>query len=149
MLRKRPPVRPSNWSACRPACWLSSSARSVRSPRSTSACERWLRPFPPMPGPRARPLGSYAAMTRLSMSICAGLCLLALAGCTNGPRPPTQAPTAGRQFCPLVPCVLPARPAVLVNDQWRQALDDTEAALLSCANQVLGCIQRQDAQRPK
>jgi len=38
---------------------------------------------------------------------------------------------------------------VLVNDQWRQALDDTEAALLSCANQVLECIQRQDVQRPK
>ncbi len=88
-------------------------------------------------------------MTRLSMSICAGAYLLALAGCTNAPKQPTPPPTAARQFCPLVACVLPARPAVLVNDQWRQALDDTEAALLSCANQVLECIQRQDAQRPK
>nr|WP_237142672.1 Rz1-like lysis system protein LysC [Pseudomonas citronellolis] len=72
-----------------------------------------------------------------------------LAGCTNGPRQPTQLPTTARQFCPLVACVLPARPAVLVNDQWRQALDDTEGALLSCAGQVLACIQRQDAQQPK
>jgi len=88
-------------------------------------------------------------MIRPLMSICVGLCLLTLAGCTNAPKQPTPAPTAARQFCPLVACVLPARPAVLVNDQWRQALDDTEAALLSCANQVLACIQRQDVQRPK
>lgn len=88
-------------------------------------------------------------MIRLSMSTCAGLCLLTLAGCTNAPKQLTPAPTEARQFCPLVACVLPARPAVLVNDQWRQALDDTEAALLSCANQVLACIQRQDVQRPK
>ena len=88
-------------------------------------------------------------MIKLSMSTCAGLCLLALAGCTSAPKQPTPAPTTARQFCPLVACILPARPSVLVNDQWRQALDDTETALLSCASQVLECIQRQDAQRPK
>jgi len=38
---------------------------------------------------------------------------------------------------------------VLTNDQWRESLDVTEAALLSCANQVLDCIQTQDAQRAK
>lgn len=50
--------------------------------------------------------------------------------------------------CSLVPCVLPARPAVLVNDQWRQALDATDAALSSCALQVMGCIERQKVQAP-
>jgi len=38
---------------------------------------------------------------------------------------------------------------VLANDQWRESLDVTEAALLSCANQVLDCIQTQGAQREK
>lgn len=88
-------------------------------------------------------------MIKLSLSIWGCLCLLALAGCTSAPQQPTQAPTAARQFCPLVVCQLPARPAVLVNDQWRQALDVTEAALLSCASQVLECIQVQDTQRQK
>ncbi|WP_425328059.1 hypothetical protein [Pseudomonas nitroreducens] len=61
----------------------------------------------------------------------------------------TPVPTVARQFCPLVACPLPARPAVLANDQWRESLDVTEAALLSCANQVLDCIQTQGAQREK
>lgn len=88
-------------------------------------------------------------MTKLLLSICVGLFLLALAGCTNAPQQPIPAPTVARQFCPLVACPLPARPAVLANDQWRESLDVTEAALLSCANQVLDCIQTQDAQRAK
>lgn len=88
-------------------------------------------------------------MIRKSLTTSAALCLLLLGGCTSAPKQPIPPPTTARQFCPLVACPLPARPAVLVNDQWRQALDDTEAALLSCANQVLECIQRQDAQRPK
>ena len=88
-------------------------------------------------------------MTKLLLSTCVGLCLLALAGCTNAPQQSTPAPTVARQFCPLVACPLPARPAVLANDQWRESLDVTEAALLSCANQVLDCIQTQDAQRAK
>jgi hypothetical protein len=46
-----------------------------------------------------------------------------------------------------VPCRLPARPPLLINDDWRRALDATEAELLSCAGQVLACIERQAAQR--
>lgn len=88
-------------------------------------------------------------MTKSLLSTCAGLFLLALVGCTNAPQQPTPAPTVARQFCPLVACQLPARPAVLTNDQWRESLDVTEAALLSCANQVLDCIQTQDAQRAR
>jgi hypothetical protein len=36
---------------------------------------------------------------------------------------------------------------LVVNDDWRQALDESDAALLSCAGQVLGCIERQQLQR--
>ncbi|MDG9855673.1 MULTISPECIES: Rz1-like lysis system protein LysC [Pseudomonas aeruginosa group] len=64
-------------------------------------------------------------------------------------KQPTPPPTVARQYCPLTACLLPSRPAVMVNDQWRQSLDMTEAALISCAGQVLGCIQIQDAQRQK
>ncbi len=88
-------------------------------------------------------------MIKPLLSTCVSLCLLALAGCTSALQQPTPAPTVARQFCPLVACLLPARPAVLANDQWRESLDVTEAALLSCANQVLDCIQTQDAQRVK
>lgn len=88
-------------------------------------------------------------MTKSSLNICAGSFLLVLAGCTSAPKQPTQPPIAARQYCPLTACPLPARPAVLVNDQWRQSLDVTEAALISCASQVLGCIQIQNAQREK
>lgn len=86
-------------------------------------------------------------MIKLLLSTCVGLFLLALAGCMSDPQQPTPEPTATRQYCPLVACPLPARPAVLANDQWRESLDVTEAALLSCANQVLDCIQTQEAQR--
>lgn len=88
-------------------------------------------------------------MTKLLLSICMGLCLLVSGGCTCALQQPTPVPTVARQYCPLVACPLPARPAVLANDQWRESLDVTEAALLSCANQVLDCIQTQDAQRAK
>lgn len=88
-------------------------------------------------------------MTKLLPSTCVGLYLLASGGCTSAPEQPIQVPTVARQYCPLVACPLPARPAVLTNDQWRESLDVTEAALISCANQVLGCIQVQDAQRQK
>ncbi|WP_366078348.1 Rz1-like lysis system protein LysC [Halomonas sp. OfavH-34-E] len=45
--------------------------------------------------------------------------------------------------CPLTPCQLPGRPALVTNDDWRAAVDELEGALLSCAVQVQGCIQRQ------
>ena len=51
--------------------------------------------------------------------------------------------------CSLVPCRLPYRPPVLVNEQWGEALDAADAALLSCAGQVLACIERQAVQRAK
>lgn len=50
--------------------------------------------------------------------------------------------------CSLVPCRLPARSVMVVNDDWRRALDESDAALLSCAGQVLACIERQEKQIP-
>lgn len=47
----------------------------------------------------------------------------------------------------MVPCRLPARPPLVINDDWRRALEATEAELLSCAGQVLACIERQAKQR--
>jgi len=35
----------------------------------------------------------------------------------------------------------------VINEDWRRALDATEAELVSCATQVLGCIERQAAQQ--
>ena len=50
--------------------------------------------------------------------------------------------------CSLVPCRLPGRPVIVVNDDWRRALDESDAALLSCAGQVLACLDRQKKQIP-
>ena len=47
-----------------------------------------------------------------------------------------------------MPCRLPARPPLLVNDHWRQALDESDAALVSCAAQVVRCIERERVQLP-
>ncbi|WP_429213130.1 Rz1-like lysis system protein LysC [Metapseudomonas resinovorans] len=87
-------------------------------------------------------------MTRASTTICALLCLLPLAACTSAPKPPTPLPTAARQFCPLVPCRLPGRPALASNEDWRRAVDELESELQRCAGQVLDCIGRQEAQMP-
>ncbi|MDH0097363.1 hypothetical protein N7333_12330 [Pseudomonas sp. GD04158] len=38
-----------------------------------------------------------------------------------------------------MPCRLPARLPLVINDDWRRALDAAEAELLSCAGQVLTC----------
>ena len=76
------------------------------------------------------------------------LCLALSAGCTSAPKLPTPPPTAPRMECSLVPCRLPARGPILVNDGWRQALDEADSALLSCAGQVLACIERQEKQIP-
>ncbi|WP_420713270.1 hypothetical protein [Pseudomonas sp. SL4(2022)] len=57
-------------------------------------------------------------------------------------------PTLPHQPCNLVPCRLPARPPLLVNDHWRQALDESDAALVSCAAQVVRCIERDRVQLP-
>ena len=43
-------------------------------------------------------------------------------------------------------CRLPGRPAVLSNEDWQKAIDALETELLSCAAQVLDCIERQDGQ---
>ncbi|MFC2974696.1 Rz1-like lysis system protein LysC [Azotobacter bryophylli] len=69
-----------------------------------------------------------------------------MAGCTSGPRPPIPPPTTARINCPLTPCRLPARPALHTNDDWRAAVDALEGELLSCAGQVLECIERQRLQ---
>lgn len=46
--------------------------------------------------------------------------------------------------CSLVPCQLPARKPLMVNDDWRRALDDAEDALFRCVVQVIGCIHQED-----
>ncbi|WP_218190361.1 Rz1-like lysis system protein LysC [Pseudomonas sp. CC6-YY-74] len=87
-------------------------------------------------------------MTKPSLITWLSLCLLLSACSTPAPKPPTPAPTLHHQPCTLVPCYLPARPQLLINDHWRQALDESEGALLSCAAQVLKCIERQRVQAP-
>lgn len=46
-------------------------------------------------------------------------------------------------MCELTLCLLPGRPALIVNEDWVLALDETEAALTSCAAQVQACIGKQ------
>lgn len=48
----------------------------------------------------------------------------------------------------LVPCQLPARKPLVVNDDWRRALDEVEAALVSCALQVSYCRTLQNDALP-
>lgn len=81
--------------------------------------------------------------------ICAASCLLLLGCATSAPKQPTPPPGAPVLVCELVPCALPARPPLQVNEDFAAALDDTEAALLSCAVQVLDCMQKQTAARLK
>lgn len=82
-------------------------------------------------------------MQRL-LSICAALFLLALAGCTSAPKPPTQLYIEARPACPLTPCVMPGRLMIVTNDDWVRSIDELEAALAICAAQVLDCIERQE-----
>lgn len=90
-------------------------------------------------------------MTRLLLITCAALCL-PLSACTT-PAPPAQTQpatvTVRAAQCPLTPCLLPARPVLRLNEDWRLALDATEDALLSCAAQVQDCIQRQQVGQAK
>lgn len=87
-------------------------------------------------------------MTKPSLSISLLLCLLSLAGCTRDREPQTPPVTEPRHYCPLTPCELPERPALVTNDDWRRAVDELEAALLACAVQVMECRERQEAVRP-
>lgn len=50
-------------------------------------------------------------------------------------------------MCPLVACLLPARPVVADNAELLRGLDETEDALEACAVQVLECIQIQEVGR--
>ena len=84
-------------------------------------------------------------MTKQSWIICTSLCLLTLAGCTSAPQPPTPLHIDSRPKCPLTACQLPARKALQVTDDWSRAVDDLEDSLLSCAAQVLACIDLQSA----
>ncbi|WP_167494359.1 Rz1-like lysis system protein LysC [Ectopseudomonas khazarica] len=81
--------------------------------------------------------------------ICLVLSLATLASCTRAPKPPTPPPTAARMECSLVPCRLPGRQALVVNDDWRRAVDELEYELGQCSTQVIACIERQAAQRPQ
>jgi hypothetical protein len=47
--------------------------------------------------------------------------------------------------CELIPCRLPGRGPLIVNEDWDRALVETEGELLSCATQVLDCIGKQQA----
>lgn len=87
-------------------------------------------------------------MTKRLLTIWLSLCLLASACSTPAPKPATPPPTPRHQPCNLVLCVLPARPPLLINDHWRQALDESDVALVSCAAQVLKCIKRKEVQLP-
>ena len=87
-------------------------------------------------------------MMKPLLTICALLCLLISAGCTSAPPQPTPVIIDRRPKCSLIPCQLPARPALLTNDDWRRAVDDLEDELLSCAAQVLGCIELQTQKSP-
>ena len=83
-------------------------------------------------------------MTKRLGSICLSMCLLN-SGCSTPAQPqPIPQPTVQKAQCSLVPCQLPARKPLVVNDDWRRALDEAEAALLECATQVVGCLQLQE-----
>lgn len=86
-------------------------------------------------------------MTRPSLITWLLVCLLASAGCTSAPPQPTPLRTEPRHYCPLVPCNLPARQPLLINDDWRAAVDALEVELLACAAQVQDCITRQQLQK--
>ncbi|MGU2451371.1 Rz1-like lysis system protein LysC [Pseudomonas aeruginosa] len=86
-------------------------------------------------------------MTRLFATGCVLVSLLVLAGCTPAPKPPILPPMVQPVQCPLTPCRLPGRAAPSLGEDMAAALDQVEAALRSCAVQVLGCIERQDIHR--
>ncbi|WP_223825566.1 Rz1-like lysis system protein LysC [Halopseudomonas salina] len=82
-------------------------------------------------------------MIKPSWIIWLSLFLLTSACSTPAPTPQTQPPTVQRSQCNLVPCLLPGRPPLVVNEDWRRALDEVEGALESCALQVRGCIGKE------
>jgi len=82
-------------------------------------------------------------MTKPWLSICVALCLLSMGCSSSVPKPLIPPSTPHAQPCPLVACRLPARPPVLVNEQWQDALLGAEDALKLCAAQVLACMQQQ------
>ncbi len=87
-------------------------------------------------------------MMKPLLSICVLLYLLASAGCTSAPQQPTPVIIESRPACALIPCQLPARPALMTNDDWRRAVDELEDELLSCAVQIQSCIELQKQKRP-
>lgn len=87
-------------------------------------------------------------MMKQLLSICVALSLVILAGCTSAQPQPTPVHIDSRPKCALVPCQLPARPALLTNDDWRSAVDELEGELLLCAVQVMGCIKLQAQKSP-
>ena len=75
------------------------------------------------------------------------LCLLLSACATPGQQLTTPPAGVTLPTCPLVACLLPARPVVASNGELLTALDETEDALEACAVQVRECIQIQAAGR--
>lgn len=87
-------------------------------------------------------------MTKRLGSICLSMCLLN-SGCSTPAQPqPIPQHTVQRAQCSLVPCQLPARKPLVVNDDWRRALDEVEEALLKCSIQVRECIEVQGLSLP-
>lgn len=82
-------------------------------------------------------------MTKPSWITLLCLCLLMSACSTPSPTQPTLPPTVPTATCDLVLCYPPGRAPLTVNEDWRLALDDVEAALESCALQVRGCMEKQ------
>ena len=72
---------------------------------------------------------------------------LLLSGCAmQDPKVATPLPIEPMpQVCSLAPCLLPSRPPLVLTEDAYRALDETEAALTSCAAQVLDCIKKQEA----
>lgn len=87
-------------------------------------------------------------MMKPLLSICAVLCLVILAGCTSAQPQPTPVIIDSRPKCALIPCQLPARPALMSNDDWRAAVDGLEDELLNCAVQIQSCIELQKQKSP-
>ncbi|WP_218276684.1 Rz1-like lysis system protein LysC [Pseudomonas sp. MPR-ANC1] len=86
-------------------------------------------------------------MTKRLLITSASLCLL-LSGCaTQDPKPPTPLLIAPPPpvCASLVPCRLPGRPPLKLNEDPYHAIDETEDALTSCASQVIDCINLQNA----
>ena len=79
-----------------------------------------------------------------SLLIWPALCLaLSACGTHEQKQPIPLSIEPAPPVCELTLCLLPGRPPLIVNEDLVLALDETEAALTSCAAQVQACIAKQ------